>query len=281
MKKTALPFFSCLLVLTLLLGSFGSAMAAIGDDPVVTPVSGDMKFTTEIVPIASLPGITELDGGMLAPAGFPKGEAQFGGAGVHIAGMESGKATVCFAISTIAVNEGWGGKVGLWDGTKWGLLPTTITSPAETPNSNACATITSDGTYAFIQYITNPEKLPKYTACGEMTLAAPFDYSFDDYDGWMSEGIVLSNYFIPLGTSVRYQIIQQDPPNFFETGTSGTGTVTSSGEFVPGLYMAIVTFNPQIEFTYDYYDNLNSFVFRVFLPDCYTDFTYPYDLISD
>ena len=56
MKKIVLPFFSFLLVLTLLLGSFGSAKAEIGDDPVVTPVSGDMDFTTEVVPIAATAG---------------------------------------------------------------------------------------------------------------------------------------------------------------------------------------------------------------------------------
>ena len=42
MKKVMVPFFSCLLGFTLLLGSFGSAKAEVGDDPVVTPVSGDM-----------------------------------------------------------------------------------------------------------------------------------------------------------------------------------------------------------------------------------------------
>ena len=60
MKRVLLPFFSCLLVLTLLLGSFGSAKAEVGDDPVVTPISGDMEFTTEVIPIASLPGATEM-----------------------------------------------------------------------------------------------------------------------------------------------------------------------------------------------------------------------------
>ena len=85
MKKVLIPFFSCLLVFTLLLGSFGSAKAEIGDDPVVTPISGDMEFTTEVVPIASLPGTTELDQ-MLVPVGFPEGEAQFEGAGVLVKG---------------------------------------------------------------------------------------------------------------------------------------------------------------------------------------------------
>ena len=72
MKKVFIPFFSCLLVFTLLLGSFGSVKPEVGDDPVVMPISGDMEFTTEVVPIASLPGTMTLASQMLAPIGFPE-----------------------------------------------------------------------------------------------------------------------------------------------------------------------------------------------------------------
>jgi len=157
MKRVLVPFFSFLLVLTLLLGSFGSAKAEVGDDPVVTPVSGDMDFTTEVVPIASLPGATEMEDLMLVPVGFPLGEAQFEGAGVLVTKFDTGKASACFTIS--GTQYGWGGKVGMWNGTKWMLLPTTITSPAETPNSIACATITGNGTYAFIRYVVDASLL--------------------------------------------------------------------------------------------------------------------------
>ena len=128
MKKSAFLLFSIMLVLGLLVLPAGTARAAVGDDPLVTPVSGDMIFTTEIVPIASLPGTIVLASQMLAPVGFPEGEAQFEGAGVRVTGMDYGKATVCFTLSTIAVNQGWGGKAGVWNGTKWVLLPTTITT---------------------------------------------------------------------------------------------------------------------------------------------------------
>ena len=50
---------------------------------------------------------------------------------MRVTGMESGKATVCFSLSTIAVNQGWGGKVGVWNGTKWVQLPTTFATPEE------------------------------------------------------------------------------------------------------------------------------------------------------
>ena len=125
-KGPSLPFFSCLLVLTLRLGSFGSAHAEVGDDPVVTPVSGDMEFTTEVIPIALCPvplnWLTPCCTRRLPPAG----EAQFEGAGMRVTGMESGKATACFTLSTIAVRPALGGKVGAGTGTKWVLLPTTI-----------------------------------------------------------------------------------------------------------------------------------------------------------
>ncbi len=278
MKKLVLPLFSCLLALSLLLGSFVTAKAAPGDDPVVTPVSGDTDFTTEVVAIASLPGVVELEDGMLAPLGFPAGEAQFGGNGIRVTGMDQGKATACFSLSAVAVNEGWGGKVAVWNGAKWVRLATSITIEDETNTAIACATITGSGTYAFIKYVAEPDKLPGYASCGELAVAGPIDFDFYDYDGWMSMGGAISLFPIPLGTEVSFQIIQQDPEGFFYTGTSGTGIVTTSEEIGPGVYMAFITFDPIVEFTYDYYENLNSFVFRVFLPGCYTDFTYPDDI---
>jgi hypothetical protein len=282
MKKFVLPLFSCLLVLSLLLGSFGTAKAAPGDNPTVTPVSGDTDLTTEVIAIASLPGVTELAGGMLAPAGFPAGEAQFGGNGIRVSAMDSGKATACFYLSAAEINQGWGGKVGVWDGTQWVLLATSISLPEETNNAIACATISGNGTYAFIKYVTEPDKLPTMLPeCGEMTLAIPYNFDFNTYDGWMTQGLVLTDYLLPLGTPVSFQIIAQDPPGFLYSGTSGSGIVSASGEGFPGSYIALVDFDPMVEFTYDYYDNLNSFVFRVFLPGCYTDFTYPDDIPAE
>jgi len=167
MKKSAFLLFSIMLVLGLLVLPAGTARAAVGDDPLVTPVSGDMVFTTEIVPIASLPGTIVLASQMLAPVGFPEGEAQFEGAGVRVTGMDYGKATVCFTLSTIAVNQGWGGKAGVWNGTKWVLLPTTITTGTdEAANTTACAPIAGNGTYAFIKWVVDPSLLLVKGQCG-------------------------------------------------------------------------------------------------------------------
>ena len=99
---------------------------------------------------------------MLVPVGFPAGEAQYQGDGVIVTGMDSGKATACFTIT--GTQYGWGGKVGVWNGTKWVLLPTTIKALDESPNSLACAPITGNGTYVFIRYVAEQDKLPKVGA---------------------------------------------------------------------------------------------------------------------
>lgn len=142
----------------MLFTSFSSVNAEAVNDPVVTPVSGDMEFTAAVVPIAALPGITELAGGTLVPAGFPADEAQFGSNGVKVTDFTSGKATACFSIT--GVEDGWGGKVGRWDGSQWVLLPTSITSYEESLVSSACTTITASGTYTFIRWVADPTLLP-------------------------------------------------------------------------------------------------------------------------
>ena len=105
MKKTLIPLFSLVLVFSLLFSITGTAAALPPPppipttpslpDPVVTPVSGDMEFTTEFIPIAQFPGTTEFNQ-MLVPVGFPAGEAQYEGSGIIVSGMDQGKATACF-----------------------------------------------------------------------------------------------------------------------------------------------------------------------------------------
>lgn len=232
MKRKVLPLFSFVLVIALLLATFRSANAAVGDDPVVTPVSGDMEFTTEIISIVSLPGVAELAGGMLVPAGFPTGEAQFGGNGIFVTGMDKGKATACFSLSTTAVSQGWGGKVGMWNGTKWILLPTTITTPVDSPSSLVCATITGSGTYAFIKYVVDPSLLPTTQACqfGIDYLIISnygFAYPLTSNNHWIL-GLYLPDS-VPAGTPVTYSIVYIDPAwsGTFISGLSGSTTAKS------------------------------------------------------
>ena len=69
---------------------------------------------------------------MLVPAGFPAGEAQFEGAGVRVVGMESGKASACFTLATIASNRVGGAKLAFGMVPNGYCLSTTITSTRET-----------------------------------------------------------------------------------------------------------------------------------------------------
>lgn len=280
MKKTVLPFFSILLVLTLALSSFSIVTAEGSDDPWVTPVSGDLEFNAEVIPLASLPGTIELGNQMLVPAGFPEGEVQFGGNGVRVTGFDGGKATLCYTLTAKEVAVGWGGKFGSWDGSKWTLLPTTIAPvPEEGSTTSACATITGNGTYAFIKYVADVSLLPQGSpACGVMTAAFPGYYEFNEFDGWMQYGVVIHDSELPAGTPISYQLIDINPAGFFTSGQSGAGYVFMSLNLAPGVYGAIVAFDPVVIFEYDYFENLESFTLRVFLPQCYTDFHFPEDL---
>jgi len=283
MKKFVLLFFSLLLVLSLALSSFSSVTAAGGSDPWVTPVSGDMDFTVTVVPIPSLPGVVVLASQMLAPVGFPAGEKQFGGNGVRVTGFDAGKATACFSLSALEVSQGWGGKVAMWNGTTWVPLSTTIAPVAEEASStSACAGITGNGTYAFIKYIADAALLPPkgLPACGIMTFAAPWEYGFGNNDGWMSEGFIYNDPIVPIGTSISYQILNVVPSGFFTSGITGSGLVTRIDEPEPGIFISIVTFDPQVIFEYEYWENLDSFTLRINLPECYTDFHYPEDLYT-
>jgi len=228
MKKFYGPLFCFLLVLTLLLGSFASARAAVGDDPVITPVSGDMEFTTEVVSIAALPGTIELASQMLAPVGFPTGEAQFGGNGIRVTSMDSGKANVCFTLSTVAVNQGWGGKGGVWNGTKWVLLPTAITTTSdEAASTTACATITGNGTYAFIQYVVDPAKLPT-TGLPLCNFEVGGLISMTYGDPYMYLGITSPNTFPLPGTPFTWRVINANPADSVLGPHSGNAVIADN-----------------------------------------------------
>jgi len=271
MKKLVLPLFSSLLVLIIVFSTTSTAAAfplpppppipttPSLPEPVVIPVSGDMEFTTQIISIASLPGVDTLPGGMLVPTGFPHGEAQFGGNGVVVTGMEYGQAKACFALATVAVNQGWGGKVGAWNGTKWVLMPSTITALEDSPNSLVCAPISGNGTYAFIKYITdaslipNPVKkvLPPCTMGNEVT---GWGWSRSSAT-WYSFWVLLSSEVA--GVPVSYEVIQ----------TSGTYSgILSNTTLTDATGQASFT-GPIIVTGTGYFE----FFIRYFTPSCYFD----------
>ena len=289
-RKFSLIMGVCL-VLTLLLGSLGSARAAAGDDPAVTPISGDTEFTVEIVPITQLPGTYDLTTQMLAPIGYPDGEAQFEGPGVIVTGFDHGKASVCFFLSTVAVNQGWGGKVGVWTGTKWAKLETVIsTTSDEAAETKACATITGNGTYAFIKYVTEPAKLPSYGQCGFEVMAFPIEsegpifpisktIALPSYDLLMDAAIVgtSNGYVVPVGGTVSYKIISTVPAGFILAGGSGSGIVAmNNAEDEMPIGMMIVVFDPPVFIDWDnsLEEDFEDLTVRIFFPDCYADFSF-------
>jgi hypothetical protein len=231
MKKQFAVVTSVLLCMFLLLGTFGAVSAksmttAAGlPDPTVTPVSGNTKFDVELLSMLDLPGETTLSSGMPVPVGFPAGEKQFEGKGVQVSGFTYGVAKACFPVT--AVNQGWGGKVASWDGSKWEFLSTTITAQEETPYSLACADILADGTYAFISWVVDPSKLP--TNSGSAVCKFGIDYQFSENYGYafgpyMGLDVPAS---VPNGTPVTYSVIKIDPTwsGTFVSGLSGSTTV--------------------------------------------------------
>jgi len=239
MKKSLATLFSFILAIVLVLGSFGTASAEPGDDPTVTPVSGDMEITTEIVPIVNLPGTHELANQMLAPVGFPDGEAQYGGNGIRVSGFSTGKATVCFHLNASAVQMGWGGKVGVWNGKKWVLLATTITTPDESPTSYACASISGNGTYAFIQYVAEPDKLPTMGECVFDVDIYPTGYQAGGGEGyttgWMT-GVMLASDQVLTGLPVSVRLLRTDPDGHLIMDGTGYGILFQAA---PGVYITV------------------------------------------
>lgn len=176
MKQISSTVVCFCLVFAMLAASFGSARAANNSldlpDPTTHYVSGNPEFKVKTIGTANLPGVTHTDSGMLIPAGFPVGEKQFEGNGIQISNLDGGSVKACFPFT--GTQYGWGGQVGKWNGSKWLLLPTSTTTPAESRISYACTTVSSDGDYTFLKWVIDPSKIPvAKSVCG---------YNFDGVD---------------------------------------------------------------------------------------------------
>jgi hypothetical protein len=272
MKKFSILLTSGLLTLSLLLVSIGSvsafAPASSLPDPVVTPVSGDMVFTSELVSTASLPGVTSMSSGMLVPVGFPAGEKQFEGDAVKVSGFDSGKATACFA--TTGTSVGWGGQVGMWNGTQWVLLPTTITSPAESSFSWACASITNSGIYAFIRWVADVSLLPNKSACNYGIINAYGSASDSVESAGIETGHIGLFQFVSTtdltGKTVTVTLLSSVPDGDYTWAGSATGVIVSDGG---GNYHFVVS--PLVPFYFNF--NTTSITFHLDFGSCTQDFT--------
>ena len=255
MKKSFSVLFSLLLTIGLLLAPSSNVKAAADDAPVITPISGDMDFTTTVVSIVVLPGTTNF-GLLPVPVGFPAGEAQYGSDGVRVTNMDSGKATACFSIATVKINQGWSGKVAVWNGVKWVLLPTTITPLDESPNSLACATILGNGTYSFIVGVGDASLLPiknLLPPCEEGSL------------GYSLTRVTYAHYLFTIQFPTPTAGI---PVSFNLIPVAGTFGGTISGSTLTNA-SGVAAFDAPITLaSTGYYE----FFFRVSTPTCYFDF---------
>jgi hypothetical protein len=200
--------FSVVLAMLVVSALVGTARASSGSQATVTPVSGDSIFAVSPVPVEKLPGQTTTTARLIVPSGFPLGEKQFDGDGVAISGLSYGFAKACFPIT--ALNQGWGGKVGYWNGSAWKLLDTSISTPPDATFSWACANVSENGTYALITWVVDASLLPenKFKSCSFLNDYYVYNetYAYDRSDIWLQVP-----WDVPFGSDVTFTIISVDP----------------------------------------------------------------------
>jgi len=265
MKK----WFSILLCLVLVGSFLFTSIGTVRADavnPTVTPISGNTKFTTTIVAFSDLPGVTTTSDGLIVPAGFPAGEKQFEGQGIVVTGYTYGTAKACFPIT--AVNQGWGGKVGLWDGTKWELLDTTITTPDESSYAWACATISNNGTYALLAWVVDPSKLPTAASCGyDISYAWGTADIYTDHVAYQTgyiDAFYINSTDDLSGKTLIVSIIKSTPDGSYTWSGTGKGVLVSTG---PNLYRMDVS--PIVPYTFYY--TFTSMVWHLNFGSCTQD----------
>lgn len=266
MKKA----FSLAIVLSLLVLSFGTVSASTGPKPVVTPVSGDQDFTVTYLAIGQLPGSTGGVEGMYLPTGYANGEKQFESMGVAVSGFSYGSATACFPIK--GITKGWGGQVGNWDGSQWKLLETTISTPAESEYSYACATIYGNGTYALISWIADASLLTnagsssncdfKITNLGNIMTSMVWD---GDYFTASLVGIGFESTGDLIGLPATVTLLSASPAGSYGVTGTGSGTITGSD----GGYAVRFSGLPM----FDHTDTNISYTYHITIGDCYVNYT--------
>jgi hypothetical protein len=225
--KKRLTFFPVLIVCALVLSVFSPAMAKPLPpenklpDPMVTWVTGDNEFTTTFLSTVQLPGTSGADA-YLPLGDWPEGEKLFGDKGVALSGFSYGSVSICFPVFT--ANMGWSYAVGVFDGSQWNALPTSITKQEETPNSWACSTVYANGTYALLKWWGNSNL--SLQACG-------FDiglYSLLGYPNYEDEDYF---YFVitELGFRSRWDLSGEPV------------TIEFSGDFESPAVSGVLTYN--------------------------------------
>jgi hypothetical protein len=154
MKKTGKVLIASLLVVGLLVVTFGSVFAGVAApaglvDPVAKESFTGEKYTATVVTPPHMPGTKE-EGGLIMPVGKGASQGQFSGNGLTISGLKAGE-TVSISFDFKFYNYLWKGSIYKWDGTKWVKLATKVVLPkGDDTITWATATGVSNGTYALI-----------------------------------------------------------------------------------------------------------------------------------
>lgn len=302
MKKAVLVLLSFTLVVSFLLVPASSAQAMTWDDPVVTPLNGNSDFTITMTNPFSLSfGTTQTEKGLIVPSGFVPGEMQFASKAVIVKGLEGGKASICYPHPTY--RYGWNGGIYQWNGSTWSALSSSLTENEES-NATICATITADGTYAFLIFyaLKSAPKAP-LSECGddfEATVSMFYlnDYSTPDLNAYSVMSIEV-NQILPLGSRLSYSIFNQNPSGSVSGALSLSGTVDGIID-TPGRQVsyAFLLDDPHPPFwllpsPWDWPEenrlyvhnvpgifNPEWFTVRITTPTCYKDFTFSNSLMD-
>jgi hypothetical protein len=204
-----------------------------------------------------LPGTYLGAGGYPIPTGFADGQAQFGGKGLVLSGVDYGMQQTCFPFPTYYY--GWRGSVYGWDGAKWVKYSTTITEGEDGAVTTACAKTFGNGTYAllvgFNQTLAPAPALPPQEECKtDLHL---------NYWEWgptsaFNLGVMFWGDFQPeLGESYNWKIENVKPVNFL-TPLSGSGKIVKDED------RNIVSIRDTIHTDWRYPDTAFSFTIKIY-----------------
>ena len=230
-------------LLTVLFSNLQTVQADALPTPTATSLSGDADFSIKVVEQAQLAGVSTYNN-LLVPSGFPLGEKQFEGEGLSLSGLSYGSVSLCFPLK--ATSQGWGGKVGYWNGNSWKLLDTMITTPTESTVSWACVTADLNGQYALIKWVVDPSLLPKTAsskpACtfSVYTMFIIGDALPDLGDGYITaqaQRVLLFPSEDLTGKTVSVKYISSSPADTFLFDGQATNMFITSGTLQP--YMGI------------------------------------------
>lgn len=268
MRKVFSLFITC----ALLMITIGSVNANTGPKPVITPLSGDQDFSVTYLNLNQMPGSVLNSNGTPLPTGFTNGEKQFDGWGAVVSGLRYGSASACFPIS--GISKGWGGQVGQWDGSKWVLLETTITTPEESNISKACTTIYGDGTFALLSWVVDPSLLQdtagssstcsfKITSLGN--IMSDMVWVGDDFTALLV-GISFRATGDVVGLPVTVTLLSANPVGSYGVTGTGSGTVAVSGG---GGY--VIWFESDLPM-FDHTDTNISYTYHIDFGDCFVNY---------